>query len=123
MRPVPRVFTRIPFEVSLKVRLFASPTTRPRNVLERTRSSMGYLMEDEATLTIRLKPCSRVGQRLPYELDDTHQVQLEGTTPILVRDGVKRTGERTSGVGDQDVQAPESLHRLLHERPEAVHPG
>ena len=45
MRPVPRVFTRIPFEVSSKVRLFASPTTPARNLLERTRSSMGYLME------------------------------------------------------------------------------
>ena len=84
---------------------------------------MGYLMEDEATLTIRLKPRSRVGQRLPYELDDAHQVRLEGTTPILVRDGVKRTGGRTSDVGDQDVQVPESLHRPLHERPDVVHPG
>lgn len=123
MRLVPRASTRIPSGASPKVRLFASPTTPARNLLERTKSSMGYLMEDEATLTIRLKPRSRVGQRLPYELDDAHQVRLEGTTPILVRDSVKRTGGRTSGVGDQDVQAPESLHRPLHERPDVVHPG
>ena len=45
MRLVPRASTRIPSGASPKVRLFASPTTPARNLLERTRSSMGYLME------------------------------------------------------------------------------
>src|SRR5215207_969843 len=65
MRPGPMVFTRMPSGASSMARLFARPDIAARKVLERMRFSMGCLMDEDAMLTMRPPPRSRIRGSAP----------------------------------------------------------
>jgi len=114
------VFTRMPSGASSMAGLLARPDIAARKVLERMRFSMGCLMDEDAMLTMRPPPRSRIrGSALPIHADEAQQDKLEPGLPAFVVEVVEGAGGRAAGV----VRAVKSYNTLERRRVGTVGDG